>query len=266
MITTRFWLCDWLVEPTLNRVSRDGEMHRLEPKTMDLLTLLATARGNVLSKEEIIDAVWSRRFVGDSVLTRAIAELRGVLSDDALTPRYIETIHKRGYRVVCEVADDEGRPFGVERRSRPDGELPGRVTEHAKPAGGSACSLVWRGREIPLHEGENLIGREPGALFRFVTTQVSRLHARILVRGCHAVLEDLGSKNGTFLRGSRVSVPVPLVDGDEICIGQEVLVVRYCVHEGSTASGGAPRTGAARTDEVWACPPSAPMPPDCEDD
>ncbi|MEW6338482.1 MAG: winged helix-turn-helix domain-containing protein [Acidobacteriota bacterium] len=254
-MTARFWLCDWLVEPSLNRIARDGEVHRLEPRTMDLLVMLATARGEVVSKERIIDSVWSRRFVGDSVLTRSIAELRGVLGDDALAPRYIETIHKRGYRVVCQVVDDGGRPIGVERRSSASLVGGDRNAAPAAAAGVGTCALVWRGRAVPLNQGENLIGREPGALLRFGTAQVSRLHARIIVRGCHAVLEDLGSKNGTFLRGARVKEPVPLVDGDEICIGQEVLVVRYCIPEGSTASGRSVESGASHHESSRADPP-----------
>jgi DNA-binding winged helix-turn-helix (wHTH) protein len=266
MTTPRFWLCDWLVEPSLNRVSRGGEVHRLEPKLMDLLMLLATARGAVLSKEQIIDAVWSRRFVGDSVLSRSIAELRGILGDDAVVPRYIESIHKRGYHVVCEVVDESGQPFGEERRSAPARGPAGQVAQSGKPTEGSTCALEWRGRAIPLNEGENLLGREPGALFRFVTTQVSRLHARILVRGCHAVLEDLGSKNGTFLRGARVTSPTPLVDGDEICIGGEVLVVRYCVLEGSTASGSRPGKETTRQDHPRVLSLASPVTGGFEDD
>src|SRR5262245_63205103 len=71
---------------------------------MDLLAFLANSGGRVVSKDEIIDAVWHGRFIAEATLTRSIADLRRALGDDQRSPQYIETIPKRGYRLVARVS------------------------------------------------------------------------------------------------------------------------------------------------------------------
>ena len=71
---------------------------------MDLLAFLASRGGRVVSRDEIIDAVWEGRFIAEATLTRAIADLRRALGDSQRAPQYIETIPKRGYRLVADVA------------------------------------------------------------------------------------------------------------------------------------------------------------------
>jgi hypothetical protein len=96
-----FSLGEWLVQPQLNRLSRSsGGDVQLEPKMMDVLVRLARTAGEVVSREDLIDAVWPEVFISESVLTRAIAGLRRALGDDARSPRFIETISKRGYRLI----------------------------------------------------------------------------------------------------------------------------------------------------------------------
>lgn len=85
-------------------------MRRLEPQMMDLLTFLATTDGRVVSKDEIIDAVWEGRFIAEATLTRSIADLRRALDDDQRRPQYIETIAKRGYRLVAAISDAGRHP------------------------------------------------------------------------------------------------------------------------------------------------------------
>jgi TolB-like protein/DNA-binding winged helix-turn-helix (wHTH) protein len=96
-----FKLGPWVVRPTLNSVSLNGHSVRLEPKAMAVLVCLAQAGGNVVSKENLIAHVWDT-FVGDDVLTRNISELRRALEDDAKAPRVIETIPKKGYRLLVK--------------------------------------------------------------------------------------------------------------------------------------------------------------------
>lgn len=99
---TPFTLGEWLVQPQLNRLSRPGFADvQLEPKMVDVLVRLARDPGDVVSREALIDAVWPKVFISESVLTRAIAGLRRALGDDARKPRFIETIAKRGYRLMC---------------------------------------------------------------------------------------------------------------------------------------------------------------------
>ena len=102
-----FRLGEWLVRPSLNQLLRDGAMLHLRPKVMDVLVHLAEHGREVVAKEELIEAVWAKEFLADSALSRAVFELREVLGDDAQQPRYIETIPKRGYRLIAPVVREE---------------------------------------------------------------------------------------------------------------------------------------------------------------
>lgn len=106
MRTDRFRLDRWLIEPQLNTLSLEGTVNRVEPKVMEVLVYLAEHAGEVMPRETIIRAIWSDRFVTDEVLTNAIFELRKALGDDARNSRFIQTIPKRGYRLVATVSFD----------------------------------------------------------------------------------------------------------------------------------------------------------------
>jgi len=95
-----FRLGPWVVRPNLNSISREGRTTRLEPKMMEVLTYLSQQSGNVVSKEQLINAVWRDTFVTDDVLIRCISELRRAVNDDPKKPRFIETVPKRGYRLL----------------------------------------------------------------------------------------------------------------------------------------------------------------------
>jgi DNA-binding winged helix-turn-helix (wHTH) protein len=104
--TPDFRIGTWLAQPTRNRLTEGTSTRHLEPQVMDLLVFLARSAGRVVSKDEIVEAVWEGRFIADTTLTRAVADLRRALGDDQRHPRYIETIAKRGYRLVAAVSDD----------------------------------------------------------------------------------------------------------------------------------------------------------------
>jgi DNA-binding winged helix-turn-helix (wHTH) protein len=93
-------LAEWRIQPSLNRLTRGDASVRIEPKMMDVLLFLAKHAGRVVSKDDIADAVWPELFISESVISRAIAGLRRALEDDAREPRFIETIAKRGYRLL----------------------------------------------------------------------------------------------------------------------------------------------------------------------
>lgn len=95
---------EWVLEPSLNRISDGARQVTLEPLAASVLEYLARHPLQVVSADELIEHLWGRRFVGDSPVYRIIAELRRELGDDARQPRYIETIRKRGYRLVAPVA------------------------------------------------------------------------------------------------------------------------------------------------------------------
>ena len=109
-----FRLGDWLVQPSLNRVSRGPESAALQPRFMDLLVYLAQHGGKVASKDEILDAVWGREFVSEGTLTHAVAVIRQTLGDDVRNPSYIETIPTRGYRLIAQVSPLSGPAAAVQ--------------------------------------------------------------------------------------------------------------------------------------------------------
>lgn len=98
-----FSIGDWHVQPQINRIHRGQVNFHLEPKVMQVLVVLASAPGELVTKKQLLQAVWSGVFVGDDVLTRAISEIRRVLADDARSPRIIQTIPKTGYRLIAPV-------------------------------------------------------------------------------------------------------------------------------------------------------------------
>ena len=98
----RFRLGEWVVVPAEGRLLAGEEIRRLEPRTMDVLACLAERAGSVVSKNALIDAVWAGGYISEGTLTNAVAELRAALGDDARNPRFVETIPKRGYRLLIQ--------------------------------------------------------------------------------------------------------------------------------------------------------------------
>jgi DNA-binding winged helix-turn-helix (wHTH) protein/tetratricopeptide (TPR) repeat protein len=103
-----FQLGDWLVQPSLRQISGPTGTFRLEPKVMDVLVYLAQRPGQMVSKDEILETVWKDTFVADGALFRHVSELRRLLGDDSKVPRYIQTIPKKGYRLVAPVFSEAG--------------------------------------------------------------------------------------------------------------------------------------------------------------
>lgn len=170
-------------------------------KAFDLLGLLLAARPRVVTKEEIQEALWPRTFVVESNVQGLVRDVRRALGDDARAPRLVRTVWGIGYAFAGE-AREETPP-------------PSRGTERAAAA---AC-LVRGAHRVPLPPGATLLGRDAEPAAAFADVSVSRRHARVLVEeGCAAV-EDLGSKNGTFVDGARIEGPTPLRDGSEVRLG-----------------------------------------------
>jgi eukaryotic-like serine/threonine-protein kinase len=103
-LTDGFALGEWLVEPDLCRVSRDGVSTHLRPQLMDLLVYFARNAGRTLPQEELLASLWpGQPYLATTVLPRCIAELRQALGDRAGASTVILTIHRRGYRLVAPV-------------------------------------------------------------------------------------------------------------------------------------------------------------------
>jgi DNA-binding winged helix-turn-helix (wHTH) protein len=199
---------DCVLDSESRELFRGKARVRVAPKTFRLLELLAGNRPRAFSKEELQEALWPGVFVAEGNLARLVAELRGTIGDDAAEPRFIRTIHGFGYAFSGEAAPEPGG----ERR----------------PASDVVFKLLWADREIALQEGVNILGRDRDAAAWIDVHSVSRRHARIVVSGDRATVEDLGSKNGTFLEDEAVTSPRALADGDRVRIGTvEMKVRRY---------------------------------------
>jgi DNA-binding winged helix-turn-helix (wHTH) protein len=220
------------VEPTLNRISKDGRCEHLEPKAVEVLVCLAERSGEVVSRRELIDRVWATEFISDNTLTHTILVLRKTLGDGARSPRFIETIPKRGYRLVGTVewldAPAAGRAPAQAGRHPPVARVTddGVVTLLGPPPLQPLCSLFSLGEEILLEAGEYVLGRCADASILVVSARTSRCHSRLIVGDTGATLEDTGSKNGTLVNGRPVDGPTGLADGDRIDIGSVEMVFR----------------------------------------
>ncbi|MGC1788617.1 MAG: tetratricopeptide repeat protein [Terriglobales bacterium] len=135
-----FAIGEWLVSPAVNQISHDGSCTRVEPKAMQVLVYLAEHPG-VVSKAQLISAVWPDVFVSDDVLPGCISALRKAFDDNARRPRIIETIHKSGYRLLLPVEPisrngDEGEAIAL-----PEGSWWRRVLSHRVPSAIGFASL-----------------------------------------------------------------------------------------------------------------------------
>jgi TolB-like protein/DNA-binding winged helix-turn-helix (wHTH) protein len=108
-VDNKFKVGGWAIDSGLNSMSYNGTTVRIEPKVMQVLVCLASQPGESVSKETILKTVWPDTFVTDDVLTRSISELRRAFEDDAKEPRVIQTIPKRGYRLMAAVEPVNGK-------------------------------------------------------------------------------------------------------------------------------------------------------------
>ena len=184
------------------RLFRDDQEVHLTPKAFDLLALLVESRHRALSKAELKERIWPDTFVTEDGLSRLVNEIRTAMGDDARNPRWVRTVHGFGYALA-------------------ETEQPIEVRDSVTP-----YVLRWASREFLLASGENVIGRDPAAEVSIDAPIISRRHARIVVSTSGVLLEDLGSKNGTFVGDRRVAAPLPLHDGDQIRIGDHTLEFR----------------------------------------
>jgi DNA-binding winged helix-turn-helix (wHTH) protein len=199
---------EFVFDPAVRLLVRRRTPVHLTPKAMELLALLADRRPKPVPKEEIHERIWPGVFVSDASLTALVFDLRTALGESAREPRYIRTVHGFGYAFVPE--------GGVELTARAN------------------CRLIVEGRIIELANGENLVGRSVECTVRLDSTDVSRRHARILVKNDAATLEDLGSTNGTFVDGKRLTVSVPLTDGMTVTFGSLETIFRSSPEEPPT--------------------------------
>ena len=210
---------EFVLDPESRQLFRDGVEVHLQPKTFELLDLLVRSRPKALSKQQIRARLWPDTVVGDASLTVAVAELRSTLGDDAKEPRFVRTVYGFGYAFAGEVGAE-----GAEARAP------------ASQGTGVAPRVLWEKRIIPLVEGDNVLGRDEGATVRIDAPGVSRRHACIRVEGGQATIEDLGSKNGTYVGEGMTAIngPTALLDEARFRLGRILLVFRSSPEAGST--------------------------------
>jgi len=212
----QFRFADCLLDSDRRQVFRDGRDVRLSPKAYELLVRLIDARPHAVAREKLTDHLWPNTFVVPANLPNLIGEIRAALGDSPSRPRIIRTLHRFGYAFSCDV---EVLAPASDATSKPD-----------------AHWLLWNGQPLALRRGEDVIGRDPGAHVRLDGLGISRRHARLLVIGDSVTIEDLGSKNGTFLCGERISAPRLVAPGDELRFGSVRVTLHVATPGASTLS------------------------------
>ncbi len=197
------------------RVSRGGHEVRLTRKAFDLLGLLVERRPDAVSKDDIHAKLWPDTFVAEITLHSLVSEIRRAIQDDANQPLFIRTVHGFGYAFIG-TGDEALRSMPVRRQVR--------------------GWLIWDTERLQVFDGENLFGRGDDAdVVELPSTTVSRRHARIVFEE-EPWIEDLGSKNGTFIGDRPVTSRVRLNDGDRVRLGSFLLTFRLARSAEATAT------------------------------
>jgi DNA-binding winged helix-turn-helix (wHTH) protein len=183
---------------------RDGRRVALSPKAFDLLSILVASRPKAISKRELQEHLWPATFVVEKNLANLVSEIRDAIGDDSSDPRFIRTVPRFGYAFRETV--------------RPDSAAGG--------GGGASFRIRWVSGRVTLDDGEHVLGRDPDAEIYLDALGVSRRHAVIKVAAGRATIEDLSSKNGTFVGDERVDGIRSIGDGDVITVGSVKLTVR----------------------------------------
>ena len=186
---------EFLFDAEARELRRGKEPVHLSPKAFRLLELLIGHAPKAVSKASLYESLWPSVFVEESNLKSLVSEVRAAIREDARSPRFLKTVYGFGYA------------FGVD-------------------ASASRFRVTHLARAFELISGENVLGRDSDASVVIQIKSISRRHARIVVSGDTATLEDLGSKNGTWLKGQRVEGRVGLADGDEFRLGSVPFVFR----------------------------------------
>lgn len=176
----------------------NGSPVHVSPKAFELLCLLIDQRPRVLTKAELMQALWPETFVVEANLPVIVGEVRAALGERSATSSAVKTHHGIGYSFIADVTESRA---GIATHDGPQPFL------KAGP------------RRIMLAQGANMVGRDHECDVYLNDVSVSRHHARITVNGDVAVVMDLASKNGTIVHGVKIAGPTTLADGDEIVFG-----------------------------------------------
>lgn len=205
---------DFVLDLDARELRRGGDPVLLSPKAFQLLEVLVGNSPKALSKSALQEQLWPDTFVVEKNLVNLIAEIRAALGDDAAHPRFVRTVHRFGYAFRDPAEESSARK--------------------PVPVADARFRLVWAGGRVGLGDGEHVLGRDPELELFLDAPDVSRRHARIHVAGDQATIEDLESKNGTFVGENRLESSTQLADGDSIRIGSVRLTFTAVRSRGST--------------------------------
>ncbi|MET0551605.1 MAG: FHA domain-containing protein [Vicinamibacteria bacterium] len=198
----RFGQC--VLDTDRRQLSRSGRAAALTPKAFRLLEVLAAHRPNAVSRAELREAIWPDMPVGGTTIARLLSEVRAAIDSPPPAESFVRTIHRFGYAFAGAALEEP----------EPDAGTP------------SGCAVQGGGPLAARRPGANVIARAADAAVHIALGEISRRHARILVEGERALVEDLGSKHGTLVADRRIEGPVELKHGDHIGVGPVLLVFR----------------------------------------
>jgi DNA-binding winged helix-turn-helix (wHTH) protein len=195
------------VNSNTRQLLREEEEVHLSPKAFDLLCALIASHPDVVTKDELLSRIWQGAYVIEANLNVLVREVRQALGDNAQEPRFVQTVHGRGFRFRSTIThlDAAGSTDGT-----------------------TGFWLVVRERTFVLAGGDNVIGRDPACRIWLDEPGVSRRHAMIQIDLAtrRAIVKDLESTNGTFVAKSRIELPRSLADGDVLGVGSVELTYR----------------------------------------
>ena len=208
---------DFVLDTDARELRRGGRSADISPQALELLALLIARRPGAVAQDELRDALWPDSHVGYTSLARVVSEARRALGEAAESASLVRTVPRFGYAFSGDAV----------------------VLRGTGPAA-TRYLLVGEEGDFVLPPGEVLIGRGPECAVRLASGGVSRVHARVSVRGDGVVLDDRDSKNGTWVNGARITEPTALEEGDEVVVGDSRLLFR------SSATMESTRTAARR--------------------
>ena len=219
-MTGQYCFADFVLDLDARELRRGPAAVALSPKAYQLLQILVSERPKAVSKLDLQERLWPDTFVVEKNLVNLVAEIRAALGDDATHSRFVRTVPRFGYAF-------REPPAGV-----------GGTNRLADT--GVRFRLRWPDGRAALTEGEHVLGRDPDLELFIDGPSVSRRHALIRVSGADATIQDLGSKNGTFVADRSAVGPMPLADGDIIRLGS-VQLTFLAVSAGYSTRTEAPR-------------------------
>lgn len=202
------------VDLETGEVRKRGVKIQLQEQPFQVLSMLVLRPGELVTRDELRHALWADAVFVDFEhgLNKAVAKVRSALGDLAESPRFIETLERRGYRFIAPVEHIRG---GTSQRHPSD-----------------VIRLLWNDRVVALNHGTYLIGRDPECEMWVNSSNASRRHAEFRFDAQGLSVRDLGSRNGTFVNDRRIETAA-LADGDEVRVGPARLIVCVEAH-GST--------------------------------